>query len=189
MITPRTIAALEAVFERSLRETSVPSDDSRIEIGRRTAFSGPVQEKRRLLVLTISSYEFRIVVLFDFNLDAHTESYFAQLFRSPEPRIAGQALADAFSEYVNMICGTVNRLISSENRLTGMSTPFVLETSCKAHIQRIHPEQTLIFNVKIGDAMKFDLVLCLCVSNGARLDFEVDLGSQEQTVGGELEMF
>ena len=189
MITPRTLSTLESVLNRSLKETGTLPEDDRLELVRQSAASNTTSETHRLLVLTISSYAFRIVALFEFQIDERAEVHFAKLFRSEEDRLTGQHLGDALSEYVNMVCGTINRLISSPTRQTGMSTPFGLETTCMAHIQKIKPEETLAFKATFSGGVHLDIVLCLCTAGNSTLDIEANIETQEESTSGELELF
>jgi hypothetical protein len=189
MISPRTIKTLEDAFSQSLRQTAALSANSNIQIRQGSLGAALPAEQRKLLALSISSYSFRIITLFEFRIDADTAAHFAKLFRQSDENISEHALADALSEFVNMICGTANRFIASDIRRTGMSTPFVLETTCRAHLQMVKPEQIRGLNVCIDDALHFDIVLGICLSKGTTLDFEVDLSVQEEASGGELELF
>lgn len=189
MITSRTITALRSAFEQAVRENSCGGTEG-------VSISAAVQPRRtatpaehQLLVLTIAAQDFRVVVLFDFCLDAATQGCMARLFHRNEERILGQTLTDALAEYVNMVCGTANRLISIDTRRTGMSTPFVLEAGCREHLPRIQPEHTLAMEVGIMPGMRYELLLCLYSAANLQVDFDINLRAQEETVGGELELF
>jgi hypothetical protein len=185
MITPRTLNTLEQAFRHALQETwaGISAIDSR------TLPETDLPGERRLLALTLSSYTFRIIVLFEFCIDADMKAFLAALFRNKERNFTERALADALSEYVNMVCGNANRLLASESLHTGMSTPFVLETTCKKHIQKIGPDQTLVFRVNAEDAVQFELVLCVCAAKGTTLDLALKPRAVEETFSGELELF
>ncbi|MFT4174916.1 MAG: hypothetical protein QM639_20265 [Rhodocyclaceae bacterium] len=188
MIPPHTLDTLEQIFLRALRETSAGIDAAQITLERQTA-PAPLAQASHLLALTLSGYDFRIVVLFDFAVDETTRAFFARQFRRRESLIADEALPDALSEYVNMVCGTANRWLASETRATGMSTPFILQAECKRHIERIAPEQSLVYRVKARDLIEFELVLCICPTQGATLDLAPASVQIEEAVGGELELF
>lgn len=188
MITARTVAALQAAFEQAVHENS-GAGQTRVSV---THGATPAQQDRtghQLLVLTIAAQDFRIVVLFDFLPDTTTGNWFASLFHKTESCIEGQTLTDALAEYVNMVCGTANRLISTDSRRTGMSTPFVLEAGCRAHLPRIQPEHTLNLQIQAAAGMHYELLLCLCSASAISVDFDIDLRAQEETIGGELELF
>lgn len=185
MITHRTLSTLEHTFRQALKETSSGIGAIESQAQPESDSSG----ERRLLALTLSSYTFRIIVLFDFRLDASTTTFLATLFRNKERNFTERALTDALSEYVNMVCGNANRLLASESLHTGMSTPFLLETTCKKHIQKIGPEQNLVLRVKADEAVEFELVLCICTAKGTTLDLEPRPQETAETFSGELELF
>ncbi|KAF7598509.1 MAG: hypothetical protein CGU29_12435 [Candidatus Dactylopiibacterium carminicum] len=188
LITPRTLTTLEEAFRQALREISGAGQAAAPALERQTLETLDGSGERRLLTLTLSSYLFRIVLLFDFRLDAPTQAYFARLFRNGDAKLAEQALADVLSEYVNMLSGTANRLLSTEALRTGMSTPFALETHCRRHLQKLAPAECLAYRVKPAEAVAFNLILCLCVAPEATLDLAT-APLVEEVVGGELELF
>jgi hypothetical protein len=162
MISARATSSLDALFKQSIlehggetfsvtRETEMPVSD----------------EEHSLLVLSISSYLFRIVALFDF---------------APPAR-------DADAELINMICGAVNRGLSTVFAHAGMSTPYVLESSCAQYLPLLEPDLTLHYAVQSGSSSRFNLAACLCVTSGTTLDFSLDLSAHEDASSGELELF
>ena len=188
MITARTIAAIQSAFEQAVRENTRGSTEA-IKI---TAFPPSLpseQNGRQLFVLTIAALEFRIIALFDFRLDAASANWFARLLGQEGRPLAGHALLDAMAEYVNMVCGAANRLISDDRRRTGMSTPFPLEPASRAQIQCIGTEQTLSLQVLSPQGVGYELLLCLCSTTTANVEFELAQQPSAESVGGELELF
>lgn len=190
MITPDAIASIDRLFEKSIRDRSLagPDDFCEVAIVPDVAPSA-VEGKRHLVALTISSYLFRFVALFDFGRDAATLAHLAKLAHSPESALEGQALADAYAELVNMICGGVNRGLSTVFRHSGMSTPFVLESTCAGHLQILDPARYSTFKVTINGSVRFDVLLCVCLAPDTTLDFRVDRDEAEEAAAGELEFF
>lgn len=190
MISPKAAASIAWLFERALRENSVAGPQDQCLVTRRPPAALPGDDaKKQLVVLSISSYVFRIVALFVFDTNPQTAAHFAKLARSTNPHLQGQALSDAYAELVNMICGAVNRGLRADFRHSGMSTPFVLESSCAQYVSILNPSQTHAFEVVVNDGVRFQLIVCTCVAGGANLDFDVDRSAQEEEVSGELELF
>jgi hypothetical protein len=190
MITDKAKAAIEWLFEQAIRGNSTLEPGGQCLIHRRSESSVPPEDTRRhVVVLTISSYTFRVVALFNFPCDAAMVGHMARLSRSPDAQLAGQALADAFAEWVNMICGAANRGLCTRFRHVGMSTPAVLESTCPRHVGILNPEHTRLIEVQIDDTVRFELLLCVCVAAESTLDFDVDRTIPEADAGGELEMF
>ncbi len=131
MISAKASAAIDWLFEKSVRDTSTPGPEDHCRVIRKPEMDLPDDaEKRQLVVLNIASYVFRIVALFDFDTDTATTTYLAKMLRSKEAQLKDQALLDAYAEFVNMICGAVNRGLG-EAFLAGMSTPFSLKAPAR----------------------------------------------------------
>lgn len=191
MITANASASIDWLFEKAVRDNSVPDAGDRCVVTAKPETAAPVDgTDRQLVVLNISSYVFRIVALFDFDTGAATAAHLARLLRRHDKELEGQALLDAYAELVNMICGAVNRGLCAEFQHPGMSTPFLLETSCARYLSALAPTRVKSYEVVINDAVRFDFTVCICVANASTLDFTIDrTEKQELASSGELELF
>lgn len=191
MISAKAITSIGWLFEQAIRENSVAGGQDRCVVTSRPLAAMPQADaaKRQLVVLNISSYVFRIVALFVFESDAATATHFARVLRSNQPQLQGQALLDAYAELTNMICGAVNRGLRADFRHSGMSTPFLLESSCADYVSILNPSHTHAYDVEINESVRFQLVVCSCVAASANLDFDIDRSTREEEVSGELELF
>ncbi|WP_028536666.1 hypothetical protein [Paludibacterium yongneupense] len=187
MITDRACEAIDWLFEQGIRENSLAEGGQSCVLSHHDA---PLvgEGRRQLIVLNISSYQFRLVAMFDFALDDATAAHLAALSRSPRP-LEGQALLDSCAELVNMICGAVNRGLSATFWHAGMSTPFALESSCLGHVAILAPQRIRTIAVEIGQAVRFNVTVCLCTARDKTLDFDVDRSLAEADSAGELELF
>ncbi len=195
MITPRASNAIGWLFENAIRETSLTQADGHCRIvahpplSDATASTDDTVGPRRLVVLNISSYDFRIVALFDFACDGATVSHLAKTVRSEEGALQGQALDDAYAEFVNMICGSVNRGLCSQIQHSGMSTPFTLESSCARYLSLLNSEQVQHYAVTLTEEMHFRFWVCLSSAPQTTLDFDVPRTIAAEEASGELELF
>ena len=191
MITAKASASIDWLFEKSVRDNSVLDAGDRCVITAKAEMAAPVDgAKRQLVVLNISSYLFRLVALFDFATDAATMAHLARLSRTPDKALEGQALSDAYAELVNMICGAANRGLCAELQHAGMSTPFLLESSCARYLAALAPTRVKTYEVVINDAVRFDFTVCICVAQASTLDFDIDRTEKQETASsGELELF
>ena len=189
MVSQGSITGIEWLFEKAVRDNSVSSSEDACVVSKLAA-GKPVQvtTNQHLVVLTISTYLFRIVALFQFTNDAATRAHMAQLAKSQTGEIDEQTLKDTYSELVNMVCGAVNRGLGVPFPHIGLSTPFTLESSCSNYVSALEPEYSQRFEVLLNDSVRFNLTLCLCVGSGVSLDFMVDTYEQEEE-SGELELF
>lgn len=188
MISPRANTALDWLFDKSVRDTCVIGPEDHCVVIRQPQMRlNDEAVKRQLVVLNISSYLFRIVTLFDFDTDAATSAYLGRLVRSKES-LKDQALRDAYAEFVNMICGAVNRRLG-EAFPAGMSTPFLLENTCSRHVSLLAPAHMQPFEVVINDSVRFNFTVCICMAEETVLDFDIDRSEPEEASSGELELF
>lgn len=189
MISSNAIASIEWLFENSLRDNVVRgAEDSCVVTFHADLPSVASKTPRRLFVLNISSYVFRIVTLFEIGTDAATVEQISKIMGSDDA-LKDQALLDAFGEFANRICGEVNRGLTRIFRHVGMSTPFILENSCLSYLSILGPSHVLTLKVVINDLVNFDVVVCICVDDETNLDFQVERAAQAEASSGELELF
>ncbi|MBV8465010.1 MAG: hypothetical protein JO218_03600 [Burkholderiales bacterium] len=189
MVTSSTLDTITWLFERAIQDNAKGGDDHCIVARSPERDEVDEAKNRHLIVLNIASYTFRFVALFDFAKDVATREHLARVLRSPEAAQEGQAATDAYAEFVNLICGAVNRELCNVFRHGGMSTPSVLDSQCMRYVATLKPAETLSFDVVINEAMRFRLVVCICVSKGTTLEFQVDRSQVVEEVTGELELF
>ncbi|MDR3411710.1 MAG: hypothetical protein P4L87_12345 [Formivibrio sp.] len=189
MMSPSACTAIHWLFEKSVRETSILAPEDNCIVSARPEMALVAEgAKRKLVVLNISSYVFRIVALFDFGTDEATTAYLARKSHSTGKPLEGQALLDAYAEFVNMICGAFNRGLGTAFP-AGMSTPFFLESSCARYVSILDPSHVASFEVAINDSVRFSFTVCICVASDTELDFDVDRSVQEEESSGVLELF
>lgn len=189
MISQSAKSGLEWLFEKAVRANSVCEGDNCTVVKIATEMPPLAKINQQLVVLTISSYEFRIVALFQFNDDAATNEHMVRMTRSPTPDLDEQALTDAYAELVNMVCGAVNRGLGVPFPHIGMSTPYMLESSCANYATALQPQYLQRYEVAVNEAMRFNLTVCLCTGADTSLDFRIDTYEAEEESAGELELF
>ena len=102
----------------------------------------------------------------------------------------GTKLQDAYAEFVNLICGTVNRNLSPVFPHIGMSTPGFIDSACSGYIDTLNPVAIRSFDINVNDSARFKTTLCVCVTKGSKpLDFSINRQEKEIHTSGELELF
>jgi hypothetical protein len=139
----------------------------------------------RMVVLTISSYAFRLTFLLHFSADEKTYAHFAAVNRLALAELGEQAFVDAISECGNICCGNLNRDLARLFPHVGMSTPNIIDRRCVAYLDKLGQGHQQHFAVQQTDGAAF--AVSLCVNAYGPLDFVGDFAQAEQT--GELEMF
>ena len=190
MITQTAIASFERLLESALLDHCGPLSDS----GGTVRFlpssaTGDGAKNHRLLALSISTFMFRVVMLFDFSPAFLNAGALVKAADAVEPEIKTNAQHDAYPEFVNMVCGYVNRGLQATFRHSGMSTPFVLETGCQAYLSILEPDYVIRAEVALSDSQRMFAMLALCVADGVALDFRAETEAAADEAAGELELF
>lgn len=146
------------------------------------------KEKSRFAVLTVSSASFRCLVIFHFQNEQLMRDLFADKAQDNAPENRESVYRDAFLEFCNMCCGSVNREILRFYPYLGMSTPYLLVSDCHEFIGALRPGHVKHYAVRIDGRILFGATLCVCAYSS--IDFKLDAGSLDSgDSGGELELF
>ena len=179
MITENVKHGVDFIFTKAAKANLVATAGDSIEV---TALpSGKLVEtpEKNIVVLTVSSYLFRLLTIFHINRDKGTEAYFTK----------GDASVDffeAFSELGNMCCGAMNRDLGNYFPHLGMSTPYVLDSKCLPFLKELKPNYVSQHNIVINGSINLHGTFCMC--SYAPIDFRVDMSIAEEATGA-LEMF
>lgn len=197
MITTEAIASVQWLFDKAIRENAGTGAACEVTVSPGLGPAMADDAHRHLVVIGISSYLFRMVVLFDFDAAPRTLDYLSRRAGGESGALQGQLLSDAYGELVNMICGAAKRTLHEVFPHTGLSTPFTLESSCARYVCALDPAHSLTFAVNIGDQgddgqLGFRMTVCLCVAPGTTLDFTVARtghADDSSCQSGEIEFF
>jgi hypothetical protein len=140
---------------------------------------------QQVVVLTVSSYAFRLTLLIHFSPDAKTYAHFAAVNHLALNELGEQAFVDAISECGNICCGNLNRDLARVFPHVGMSTPNIIDSRCVAYLDKLGQGYQQHFALQQAQGPSFGV--SLCVNAFGPLDFAGDFAAAEET--GELEMF
>ncbi|HEY6927384.1 MAG TPA: hypothetical protein VI653_28170 [Steroidobacteraceae bacterium] len=180
MSTPHVSEASKANLEQALHRALLshlvrdPADTCVIS---RAASSPESEATGKLVLVTISSFEFRLLVIFHVGEDQVMSSYFARGETS-------RTVEEAFYEIANMCCGALNRDMNRDFHHLAMSIPYTLSAHCGAYLADLRPDYVVAANVTINDTVRLSLTLCLCCSaavsfESTELQLEADAGALE----------
>lgn len=175
----------DTLLQQALRGSLVPSGTDAVI----TTVEVDDLAEKKMVVLTISSYLFRLMVMFHFTPDAATKGHFARLAGDGAAEMGAegeQAFMDALAECGNLCCGIFNRELGRFFPHLGMSTPNVIDTQCLHYLHKLRHAHVRHFAIDIDPSPR--LHVSLCVSAYDRLDFAVSAEEQADTTG-ELELF
>ncbi|WP_076591430.1 chemotaxis protein CheX [Herminiimonas arsenitoxidans] len=183
MISTQAQDGFDHLLIRSLK-ASLPGSIENCDIGITSDVTGI--EGQESVVLTVSSYLFRLMVMIHFKADATTMEYMARMNGMQVEEMNQQSFHDALAEYGNLCCGILNRELGAFFPHIGMSTPNFIDGQCMSYIQMLNCSHVQHFVVGVDGAALFHV--SLCVSAYADLDFEVT-EDEENANTGELELF
>jgi hypothetical protein len=171
---------LANLFERAAHATLLRSPEHSWEITRESGnATGALAAGEPLLVITTSSFRFRLLTLFHVADNQANRDYFA-------PGATGGTVQDGFAEVANLCCGALNREISAIYSHLAMSVPSRLSGACLEYLVQLEPEYTSRFTITINGTARVGVTLCMCCT--APVDIPVTLATAEQS-SGELELF
>lgn len=183
MISPNAQRSLSQLFQHGLKTGLQASPQAPIKIS--PAADTSHFASAQIVVLSVSSYFFRMLVLIYFTPDDVTKQYLAALSKLDIEAMDAKALADAISECGNICCGSINRDLSQQFPHVGMSTPNILDRRCAHYLSALGSSFQLHFDIAVPQGAQFHA--SLCISEFVDLDFDVQTVEQQSL--GELEMF
>jgi len=142
-------------------------------------------KETRVVVLTVASFVFRLMVLIYFSPDDETKAYFARINNMDPAEMSDQAFMDAIRESGNICCGTLNRELARVVPHVGMSTPNIIERECVNYLASLKGGHLQHFRAIVDGSRQFHL--SLCVRDYADIDF--DWAVEETQSAGEMEFF
>ena len=183
MISNQAQEGFEHVFRHGLKESLSPLADDECVL---TVLPDLVEAREpQVVILTISSFLVRLIVLIHFTPDTTTREHFGRLNNKSLEEMDTQTFYDIISECGNLCCGIMNRDLLAAFPHMGLSTPSILHKQCAAYLDVLKYGHIKHIRVDINNSVRFHATLC--VSEHADLDFSVDVSAEEST--GELEMF
>lgn len=135
--------------------------------------------EKTIIVLTISSFLFRLITIFHIDESRVNADYFTK-------HAAGKTLIEVLSEIGNLCCGAMNRELLQHFPHLGISTPYVLDSKCMAFLTELKPGHVSCYEITINSTIQMHVSLCLC--EYAPIDFAVNMSTTKEETG-ELELF
>jgi hypothetical protein len=194
---------------RTLSERARSGFDRFIMAATRSAFALPSSEcsvtpieepaasgAHEVVMLTVSSYRFRVLLFIHFQRNDATRMHLAALANDLSGGLDGSGVAgamrderfaDAMMERGNLCCGALNRELSRFFPHLGMSTPCILHGSALEHLGALRPSTTRHYRAELAPGVVMHLTLAICAF--ADIDFAFGEEMMESNASGELEMF
>jgi hypothetical protein len=179
MLNERTTKNIADAFRRAASATLVRAAGDVCNIVSATVPDPAVKLGPKLLMITISSFAFRLVIVFQVSQEQPTRDYYADG--------AQGALDEVFAEVANMCCGALGRELSAQFKHLAMSIPYALESQCTAFLQELAPRFQASYDITVNDTARMRVTLCMCCNRP--VEFTPAAAVEVSHAGGELEMF
>ena len=184
MITERGKTSFDRLMQSALKG-GLRGDDGRLGIEPVAALD-KIKEKK-IVILTVSSYLFRLMAILYFKPDAATRAYFAGNAAEGAPPLGDDEFFDRVAECGNEFCGALNRDLGKHFPHVGMSTPNIIDKDCMRYVDLLGCELTKHYKLTLEGGLP--MYASLCVTAYGNVDFHVDQVVEEEVSTGELEMF
>lgn len=179
MISEKTKSSVNSIFAKAAKANLALNGSDQIEVAQMTNVRLDQLPGNGMVVLTISSYLFRLLIVFHITQDDSTKRYFT---RSSDDK----DFFEVFGEHGNLCVGEMNRDLGTHFLHLGMSTPYALESKCAPFISELKPSYLSHHRIGINGDIALHATLCLCAY--APLDFHFQINDVGQETG-ELELF
>ncbi|WP_027797419.1 hypothetical protein [Paraburkholderia acidipaludis] len=179
MISEQAKDSLERIFRQAARLRLTASAGDSCEVAHGAPHEGTSDDE--LIVLTISSITFRLLLVLRFDNDDATRAYYLG---------GGEAtLEERLLEICNLCCGAMNHQLVEYFPDLGMSTPYVLSGHCAAYLTQLKPDFLASYCVTVNGTVRLGATVCVCAD--APLDFVAHVAEVADVAEsvGELELF
>lgn len=183
MVTEQAQSGFNRLLDKSI-QTCLTGDEPSCQIDVIPASS---VEGRKMAVITMSSYQFRVLLLVHFTLNNAVIQHFGAKGHLPDEQRDHATILDLILESCNMCCGAISRELHGFYPHIGMSTPSLLEGDSRGFVEGLHTGYMRHVRITMlnGATMYASLVVCEQIT----LDFQLPDTQVEEDVAGELEFF
>jgi len=178
LITEQSRQALADAFFSAARAGLLRAQEDALEIQPRTAGAVAGAADDTVLVITTSSFGFRLLIMFHVDVTPESRTYYGG---SPD---AG--LQPAFAEIANLCCGALNRELSRDFPHLGMSIPYLLNAHCMGCLDELKPDHVAHYAITVNGSVRLQATLCICCSAPVQITPRQHAAAETT---GELELF
>ncbi len=179
LISEQSKQGIDFIFGKSARKSLILNQDDICVIEYMADCKDSEFMEKDMVVLTISSLQFRILTIFHIGEDPNTKNYFLS-------KNTDKSLLEFFSEVGNLCSGAMNQELLRYFPHLGMSTPYTLSGRCLPFLKELKPGYQSRHAITINDSVRLQATLCMY--GYAPIDFAVDESDVADT-SGELEFF
>jgi hypothetical protein len=187
MISQDAKKSFQSLLSHSFVDSLTTEKDNEWEVSSINDISEIAEQE--LFMLTISSYRFRIFLLFYFTKSEALEEYVSGALHLPRQELENERFYDFLGEVGNKFCGAIKRELGHHLPHMGMSTPNRLNIESIPYISDINFD--FKSHIKAESTNNIVFHSSLCVMMDGELDFRIqdDWNKKEEAEAGELELF
>lgn len=146
-------------------------------------------QSQRFILLTVSSYDFRLMVLLHFSVNDSSMKYVADRLKQSVADLPLPQYYDYLSEIGNNFCGSVKRDLCQFYPHLGMSTPNQLGRESLSHVKSWPVEHEAHVKAQGADGVEFHGSIYVSAFGDLDFDFQVSVKQEEAVEMGALELF
>jgi hypothetical protein len=179
MLNAQTTKNIADAFHRSVQATLVRNPGDACLIVPSAAPHSGTKAPAKLLMITISSFSFRLVTVFRIPQEPQTNDYYTGG--------AKNTLDEVFAEVANMCCGAFGRELAGQFKHLAMSVPYGLDAHCVDFLNNLQPSFQASYDISINAAARIWAAIFMCCTRP--VEFTPAAAIETAHVGGELELF
>lgn len=179
MITAHAQDSFERIFRKAAQARLPLDSGDPCEIAPIAEAGSGATKDTQVVVLTISSIVFRLLLILHFDENDNTRKYYLN-------EADDRPFQEVFLEVCNLCCGAMNQELLRYFPDLGMSTPYVLSARCLPHLRELKPAFLSSYSVTLNGSVPLAATICVCAH--APIDFVADTNAIEES-SGELELF
>lgn len=164
----------EDAFRRAATTNLVRSPNDSISIEPLKSQETSRVPDSRLVIITISSFAFRLLTLFQVVDNPAMRAYFGGA--------AAARIDETFAEVANLCCGALNRDLSQSFPHLAMSIPYSLSSRSLRFLDVLHPQFLSGHSICIDSQIHVEATLCMCCTAAVHLGASVKRPDEEAGV-------
>lgn len=168
----------EEAFRRAATINLVRSPEDSISFKPLKSQDASSPAASRLVIITISSFTFRLLTVFQVSDGAAMRAYYGG---GAEARIE-----ETFAEKANLCCGALNRELSHSFPQLAMSIPYSLSGRSIQFLDVLRPQFLSRHSICIDSQIQLEATLCMCCTTVVNLGAAVKQPDEDT---GALELF
>ena len=181
VISPQAKDGIDYIFAKAAKASLVNDQNDECSIHVLPGGKSDQFQEKDLVILTISSFLFKVMTIFHVGEDQATRNYFLKKTVNQS-----KTFSEVFSEVGNLCSGKMNHELLRYFPHLGMSTPYMLSSRCLPFLSELKLGHVSRHDIKINGTAHLQATICMC--GYAPVDFTVDKTEViEET--GELELF